>query len=89
MPATERGVWEPTGRMGVGIKDEVNIPEPNNQHFDVFTGWPSSMGAAEQSRLPGLGALRQLAAKNNKMESFCEGSKYVLHLIPNPTTRSV
>lgn len=30
----------------MGVKDEVNVLEPNNQHVDVFTGWPSSMGAA-------------------------------------------
>lgn len=43
--------------MGVGVKDEVNVLEPNNQHVDVFTGWPSSMGAAGQSRSLGLRAL--------------------------------
>lgn len=46
-----------TSAMGVGVKDEVNVLEPNNQHVDVFTGWPTSMGAAGQSRTLGLGAL--------------------------------
>lgn len=26
---------------GGGAKDEVNVLEPNNQHADVFTGWPA------------------------------------------------
>lgn len=29
---------------GLGVKDEINVLEPNNQHVDVFTGWPNSMG---------------------------------------------
>lgn len=43
-------------RMGVGVRDEVNVLELNNQHVDVFTGWPSSTGAAGQSRSLGLRA---------------------------------
>lgn len=60
MPATEGECGNQLAsaqRMGVGIKDEVNVLEPNNQHVDVFTGWPSSMGAAGQSRLLGLRAM--------------------------------
>ena len=50
-------MWEPTGRCtedGGGGKDEVNVLESNNQHVDVFTGWPSYMGATGQRRLLGL-----------------------------------
>lgn len=46
--------------MGVGVKDEVNVLEPNNQHVDVFTGWPSSMGVIAQSRWLGLSAVGAL-----------------------------
>lgn len=46
----------------MGVKDEVNVLEPNNQHVDVFTGWPSSMGAAGQGRSLGLRALWELWA---------------------------
>lgn len=53
-----RGVWEPSGQWaggwGQGKKDEVNVLEPNNQHVDVFIGWPISTGAAGSSRSPGL-----------------------------------
>lgn len=106
MPATEGECGNQQAgaqRMGVGVKDEVNALEPNNQHVDVFTGWPSSVGAAGQGRSLGLRVLWELwaathstillddgravlAAKNNRMESFHEVSKYVLHLILNPTT---
>lgn len=46
----------------MGAKDEVNVLEPNNQHVDVFTGWPNSMVAAGQSRSLGLRALWELWA---------------------------
>lgn len=46
----------------MGAKDEVNVLEPNNQHVDVFTGWPSSMVAAGQSRSLGLRARWELWA---------------------------
>lgn len=65
MPATEGECGNQLAgaqRMGVGVKDEVNVLEPNNQHVDVFTGWPSSMGAAGQCRLLGLRALWELRA---------------------------
>lgn len=51
MPATEGECGNQLAgaeRTGVGVKDEVNVLEPNNQHVDVSTGWPSSTGAAEQ-----------------------------------------
>lgn len=66
MPAIEGDCGnQPVGaqRMGVGAKDEVNVLEPNNHHVDVFTGWPSSMGAAEQIRSLGLRALWELWAR--------------------------
>lgn len=47
-------------RMGVGVKAEVNVLQPNNQHVDIFTGWPSSMGAAGTSRSLALRAAREL-----------------------------
>ena len=68
MPATERECGNQLAgaqRMGVGVKDEVNVLELNNQHVDVFTGWPSSMGAAEQSRSLGLRALWELWVRTN------------------------
>lgn len=53
-----KGVWEPTGQRtgdgGWGQKDEGNVLEPNNQHVDVFTGWPSSRVVAGHSRSPGV-----------------------------------
>lgn len=53
-----RGVWEPSGQRtedgGGAKKMRGNVLEPNNQHVDVFSGWPSSRVAAEQSRSPGL-----------------------------------
>lgn len=55
--------------MGVGVKDEVNVLEPNNQHVDVFTGWPSSMGVIAQSRWLGLRALWELWAPSCWMTS--------------------
>lgn len=49
------GTKRPAHRgWGWGQKDEGNVLEPNNQHVDVFSGWPSSRVAAEQSRSPGL-----------------------------------
>lgn len=45
---TKRPGW------GWGLKDEGNVLEPNNQHVDVFTSWPSSRVAVERSRFPGL-----------------------------------
>lgn len=54
----KKGVWEPSGQRtedgGGAKKMRGNVLEPNNQHVDVFTGWPSSRVAAEQSRSPGL-----------------------------------
>lgn len=38
--------WPLCRGWGLGGKDEVNVLKPNNQHVDVFTGWPSSMGDA-------------------------------------------
>lgn len=58
MPATERECGNQAAsaqRMGGGAtKMRGIVLEPNNQHVDVFTGWPSSRVAAEQSRSPGL-----------------------------------
>lgn len=65
MPATEGECGNQlvgAQRMGVGVRDEVNVLEPNNQHVDVFTGWPSSMGAAGQIRSLGVRALWELWA---------------------------
>lgn len=61
MPATD-GECGNQLVMGVGVKDEVNVLEPNNQHVDVFTGWPSSTGAAGRSRSLGLRELWELRA---------------------------
>lgn len=63
MPATEGECGNQLAsaqRMGVGAKDEVNVLEPNNQHVDVFTGWPSSIVTAERSRSLGLIAQGEL-----------------------------
>lgn len=46
--------WPVHRGWGWGQKDEGNVLEPNNQHVDVFTGWPSSRVAAGQSRSPGV-----------------------------------
>lgn len=37
----------------MGAKDEVNVLEPNNQHVDVFSGWPSSYGGCRTEQVPG------------------------------------
>lgn len=43
-----------------GLKGEINVLEPNNQHVHVFSGWPSSAGAAGQSRTMGVRAAWEL-----------------------------
>lgn len=56
MPATEGECGNQLAsaqRMGVGVKDEVNVLEPNNQHADVFTLWPSSMGGCRTEQVSG------------------------------------
>lgn len=53
-----RGVWEPTGQCiqgGGGVKAEVNVLQPNNQHVDVFTGWPSCIGGCSMEQVAGSG----------------------------------
>lgn len=49
--------WPVLSGWGAGVKDEVNVLELNNQHVDVFTGWPSSRGATGRSRSLGFRAL--------------------------------
>lgn len=54
---------------GGGAKDEVNVLEPNNQHVDVFTGWPSPMLAAGSQQVPGSQGLMEALAGGTQHRS--------------------
>lgn len=93
LPQRSVGTKQPvcTG-WGQGAQDEVNVLQPNNQHVDFFTGWPSSARGRSLVPLWGCGhghtaparimidGLRFTHSINN-MDSLQVVSKCATHLI--------
>lgn len=68
--------WPAHRGWGWGQKDEGNVLEPNNQHVDVFTGWPSSRVVAGQSRSPGV-PRAAFCGRMNELRPLSQGTRVI------------